>query len=416
MLEMTSFKYLVVATALLGLGCPAYGSDNFEFTVEGQVGLSLVITGYNRDGLQMFKQVVADSENRSEGITYVIRVDEAILQKSKLTEWCVEDPAGGWNLLPEGRPNVMLCDNKPFETRGSYKFESRTEKPGAIVRPIQPLVKSQDILKFGSGVTERQKNAISNGIGHARRLMKQKLGYSIAAPVKIFAAADAKWLTDNYLRERKLGNSFRKGKLQEFGCSQLSAEGGYRLMFLCMSSGAWRRTDIYGANVDVDSGNMFTVMHEHTHNMQYELLGERGRTCCADSNAMSVFGPQWLMEGAAEYLGFVLMAEFGHLDLDQHMLRMARQIGKEDLSLAKRETRKGFRERPNSWEIGPVAVHLLVSKAGYSSLPKFWEAIGKGVKMRKAFSVTFGRTPAEFEVEFLDYVMNPPASTTMQVD
>ena len=145
--------------------------------------------------------------------------------------------------------------------------------------------------------------------------------------------------------------------------------------------------------------------------MQYDLFGEKSRGCCTDSNAMSMFGPQWLMEGSAEYMGYALMADLGLIDLDKRMLEVASQIQPSDTSLKSRETRKGFRELSNSWDIGPVATHLLISQSGFAALAKFYSDLGEGKKMRPTFLEAFGRSTEQFDREFKDYIQSSPEST-----
>ncbi len=116
----------VAAAAIAGVA-PAL-ADNFEFVVPGEPGLDLRITGYGSDGAEIFADDAPSLENRNGAPVYVIRVDDTLLRGSGFGEWCVEDRSGRWEMLPEPGARVMLCDDQPSETRGSYGFTHRTER------------------------------------------------------------------------------------------------------------------------------------------------------------------------------------------------------------------------------------------------------------------------------------------------
>jgi hypothetical protein len=162
-----------------------------------------------------------------------------------------------------------------------------------------------------------------------------------------------------------------------------------------MDSQAWRRGQAETIGI---------VAHEYMHNLQFALVGLPGKDCCSDSNAMSIFGPQWLVEGSAEYAKFLLWDELGYQGLNRNVRDYKRRFRGADTRLAKLETRKGFRENPASWDIAPVAVHYLLDGAGIPSLTLFWTELGKGTEMREAFRIAFGRTTDEFEAEFASAV------------
>jgi hypothetical protein len=270
-----------------------------------------------------------------------------------------------------------------------------------------------DVLVAGPGVSTRQEKAILDGLVEAHGLVKRRLGLTLERPVTAFASDDAKWLTDNYLKARNLGENYRNGKMQEFGSCEPAAEGAYYNMFLCMGSNAWTRSTMPSGSRDAEV--MSIVMHEYMHNVQFGLVGERGKSCCTDSNAMSIFGPQWLVEGSAEYMRYVLMDELGHMDLSRYIKDIGKQVRGGDLNLLARETRKGFRESENSWPMGTLATHYLVSLSDFPSLARFWQQIGTGGDMRAAFSSSFGMSTEAFALDFAKWA-NPKISAGQLAD
>lgn len=115
-----------VSACLLLSAAPALGG-NFEFVVAAEAGLDMRITGYSRDGALMFEDSAPASETREGAHAYVIRVDETILVNGRLGAWCVEDRSGKWKAASAA--GVMVCDDRPSETRGSYRFTARSERP-----------------------------------------------------------------------------------------------------------------------------------------------------------------------------------------------------------------------------------------------------------------------------------------------
>jgi Caspase domain len=104
-----------------------FGDQVFDFAIDGQAGLKLLVYGFTHNGSKLFTLEAKRSKNSINSNTYAVMVVESGLNK-RLAQWCVLDLSKKWNLLPKDRPEVALCDDQPFEIRGSYKFTPRTEK------------------------------------------------------------------------------------------------------------------------------------------------------------------------------------------------------------------------------------------------------------------------------------------------
>jgi hypothetical protein len=249
-----------------------------------------------------------------------------------------------------------------------------------------------DVLIVGKGVSEEQQATIRQALVLAHDFTKRVVGVELERPVEVYASAnDQIWMTQNYLRVKNLPGSFAMGKMKEFRECEPSAEGGYYSMWLCMSSPAWTRGNAETETIGI-------VMHEYTHNIQFGLVGERGKDCCTDNNAMSVFGPQWLVEGSAEYLRYLLLEDLGRADVSGIIRQFERDVP-DGVNLADFETRQGFRNG-NGWNTGIVATNYLLQDVGPSALVVFWTEIGNGTDMRDAFEAAFGVTTDEFYERF----------------
>jgi hypothetical protein len=262
----------------------------------------------------------------------------------------------------------------------------------ACLISLPGMAMAQPALVAGPGISKQQRATITEALALADKVITRKFGASVKHRVRAFASTDATWLTDSYLEANALDGNYRSGKMKEFGACEPAAEGGYYVMFLCLKDPVWSRK----------ADSMGVVAHEYTHNLQFDLLGARGKGCCKDSDAMSVFGPQWMVEGSAEYINLTVKAQLGALDFNATMKKLARSIPRSNVSLSARESRKGYRELPNSWEMGVVAVHRLAQTSGLPAFVSYWKLLGAGTFYDTAFTKAFGRTIDEFEVEFAD--------------
>ena len=104
----------------------AHAGGNFEFSVQAEADLMLVIAGFAPDGTQIFKAGTIKREKNNAG-----------LQSKGVGMWCAFDLTGKWKLLPKGQPSVALCDDSPSEVAGRYFFASRIQKNSAIIGGLE---------------------------------------------------------------------------------------------------------------------------------------------------------------------------------------------------------------------------------------------------------------------------------------
>lgn len=222
-------------------------------------------------------------------------------------------------------------------------------------------------------------------------------GLNVSQKITVHASSDPKWLTDRYLEARDFPESHRPGKLESFGACDPPAEFGGYSIFLCL------RSNIYGeGEVTVKS----VLAHEHWHVVQTDLVGEKALPCCSNNHVMSVYGPEWLKEGSAQFISFMTLDALLLTDADRAFTLFAQLIPEGDLQLSKRSTRAGFHELDTgiSELIGILGSNLLVKQSGYGSLVDFYRLLGDDVESNDAFRMAFGRTPAQFEDELELYI------------
>jgi hypothetical protein len=137
------------------------------------------------------------------------------------------------------------------------------------------------------------------------------------------------------------------------------------------------------------------AVHEYFHAVQMDLVGPKLAKLYYSSptDQVTPVGPNWLLEGSAELIGWSALQSADLLSLDDHIAKLQPP----DLSLAGLESFLGFfiHGQP-SYDLSLDAVYRLVSVRGPASLVQYYGLIGAGQTWQSAFEQAFGQTPADF--------------------
>ncbi|MFK7877489.1 MAG: peptidoglycan-binding protein [Paracoccaceae bacterium] len=246
-----------------------------------------------------------------------------------------------------------------------------------------------DVIIVSSDAKQSVWEMVEVALRASRNRIETKLGLN-PPPLQAYLSADAEWLTKNYLRSNNLPESYRMGKMSEFGRCEPAAEAGLGVMFLCQENTRWSD----------DSNAIHMSAHEFWHTaVQYYLVDQR---CCSDPDAMSLFGPEWLVEGSAEYFATSVREDLGMGSLKREMIEYENRIDP-NINLTELQTRRGFREN-DGWNAGPVAVSFLVETRGIESIVEYYKAIGAGEEIETAFRLAFGSTTDDLAIEFRSFL------------
>lgn len=256
-------------------------------------------------------------------------------------------------------------------------------------------------LIFGEDVTAEVREETHAALADIGPYLTNLLGYSLKVRPAVYVSSDPEWMADNYLAQRDLGQSFRKGKVEDFRrCN--GGEASYGTIFMCAKS------DVFSGNwfgVSSIEQRKFALTHEYMHMIQFELAGERAWSCCTGKqDSVELVGPQWLVEGAAEYLAFVIVRDGGwsgyQREIDHHR-GQARRAGKVPTQLT---SRSEFYAEPLASSSGMIGAHLLSQDPGFPSYVAFWSALGNGEKWSGAFEGAFGISPQMFDARFAEAI------------
>ncbi len=147
------------------------------------------------------------------------------------------------------------------------------------------------------------------------------------------------------------------------------------------------------------------VMHEVFHLLQFELRWTGGPPGTSP-------GPHWLIEGAAEYVGWLAAAAQGHLTLDTARGCMLKEVADFALqqppglgNLSAYETAQSFGGGP-VYPLAMLGVDQLVSGSSVNALLNYGTALAAGTAVTESFSSAFGTTTTAFYAQFPAYKAN----------
>lgn len=255
-------------------------------------------------------------------------------------------------------------------------------------------------VKFGTDVDDRTVQHTINSIRSVEQFFQSELGHYPQEQPTVFVSSDPEWLTENYLVDRNLGAAYWRGKRQSFEACN-GGEAGYDSLFMCANSNVFSG-DWFGSGLAAQ--RTFALAHEVFHILQFQLVGEKALGCCTSQDTVSIVGPQWLVEGSAEYIAFSILNASGQIHFDREInwhSKKAREIG---VSLDKLTDQSGYYSEPNASSAGLIAAHVLHEMVGLSGFVKFWEEMSNEGDWRTAFRNAYGISEETFLREYYDFL------------
>lgn len=272
----------------------------------------------------------------------------------------------------------------------------RSIAAGTARGPLDDLAK----FRFGPDIDVATARDTQAGVAAVDAYFRKVFGSALEKPGTIYVSSDPDWLADSYVAHLKAGSGIRRGKFEWFsGCH--GGEAGYGFMFFCAKSDVFS-SDWFGSGRAAQRA--FAIAHEYFHMLQYERAVGSLDGCCDGQNTLAMLGPQWLVEGAAEYMAFRLLGDSGRMnfrrEIDWHTQKAA-EVGS---SLEQMQTRQGYYAEQRASSAGMIAAHLLAERAGLASLARFYDEMGKDQGWEAAFEAAFGLTPAAFSDIYEDAI------------
>lgn len=256
-----------------------------------------------------------------------------------------------------------------------------------LVAPVHLSAQAFEVHS-GPGVTGSQQDTVTNGLTESFRYFERAFGYQFNGPANVYMSSDPRFLATAMVRERKISNWLAEAT--RAWTSNRENEAAFQHLLMRTSGSAFR-------NGTRDVQRM--LAHEAFHLIQYELVGAKSRSCC-DQERVSVVGPTWLMEGAAEYAMYRYESDVHGRNLRSMLNRSEASAQQYRGSLATLETGDAFYAAGNAYDIGAFATHMLVEIAGPSSVPQFYLALRRSGNWKRAFESAFGLSVDAFYARF----------------
>jgi hypothetical protein len=248
--------------------------------------------------------------------------------------------------VPEGCDTVAPAPHSPadaaFEATGD-----RSEVRGTVT------------FTFDGGVTSEDEAYVREGVRLAQDFVAETFGLDVSAPVTV-----------------AVESADRSGK---------------------PPADAWRRTltirtahPVWATSSALQRTKI--VVHEYVHLLQEDLLDGQDR------------GPIWLLEGAAEYIAYLAVAEKGILPYDAvRDYHYAGAAQNPTLGLEAMETPEGFAAADRAccaYSLSPLAVESLVAGRGVEAIVLYYQRLGRGHDPADAFADAFGVAFPDFYATF----------------
>lgn len=249
-----------------------------------------------------------------------------------------------------------------------------------IAPPVTPQASISSGIKYmyDDGASAQDRKLIETAVG----LASKRFGNILEASV--YAYADFNSLCDAF-------EQFENRS----GCSNLESDIGLATngggIFLNISSRGWKN--------DPDSLRMATVIHEYVHVVQFYLTNGRNRFKIDE-------GPEWLVEGSAEYLAYQIIQSENLFDVSAIRREKIEESKHVRIPIKTTPAKDADKATQIYWRysLGYLASEFLAQNyGGEQRILKYFGTINSNKPWNLAFRETFGISIDEFNDKFEEY-------------
>ncbi len=213
-------------------------------------------------------------------------------------------------------------------------------------------------------------------------------------PFRVFVYASPDGLAAAFQKQAGLDPSAVPVKSNQYASGNVAAEAGYHGVFVYMGNFSWSSGD--------QLSRQKILAHEMFHLIEEQLEHDPGNCGRTPSNQVRSCGPTWLLEGAAETMGYRVAAQRGLLNLASFERGdLAGRVRGTSLTLTSLESYSG-QNQAHGWDTMHLAADHLANIApkGVKSFVDFWAAVGNGVEWHAAFQTAFGMSVDQYYAAF----------------
>ncbi|MES2604976.1 MAG: hypothetical protein V4603_08565 [Pseudomonadota bacterium] len=182
-----------------------------------------------------------------------------------------------------------------------------------------------------------------------------------------------------------------------------SAFTGQQAMTICINNQGWK---VHGA-----VNKQKILIHEIFHLLQFEMRWLGG--------GPATTGPHWIIEGSAEYVGWLGINTLGGATLDTARGCMLKEVTDYGLqqppglpNLSEFETQQSFSRPGPVYPLSMLGIDQLVTGTSVNALLNYGNALTTGIAAETAFESAFGTTRAGFYAQFPTYKAALPVPAT----
>ncbi|MCP5076104.1 MAG: hypothetical protein GY947_22770 [Rhodobacteraceae bacterium] len=150
-----------------------------------------------------------------------------------------------------------------------------------------------------------------------------------------------------------------------------------------------------------------TMVHEYTHHIQREYANAKLKSRPL-GGARRYLGPNWMVEGGAEY--FESQFHSPKQGSGAMLVFLRAQVASTNKRLGELRPHRSV-STSDDYGLALFATYLLAQRFGDESLFAYWREIGKGQQWEQAFKTTFGVSLMGFELKFQELRSSISAAT-----
>lgn len=286
----------------------------------------------------------------------------------------------------------------PSPTATSTPTSTPTASPVPTPTPIVVKVPGpNEVYRFGPDLSAGTRAQVKDWVAYSVALQERLLGRRFTRFTTI-TSRDVRWLATEDCRTRPPGMPNCIAQQMEIYADSLM--GG------CYPAPSSVRCFIVGSlGVRGADGPVFgfkVMAHEAHHVFQGQLYPNGWKATMVGNDRVWSIGPVWLLEGAAEWVGWRLTIDRGLVPYDATRAEWEEWSRRIDRPLSELETRGAIDRTGNAYLLSALAVDELIgtAPAGARSLTAYYKAIGRGTAWKTAFKQAFGVSVATFYKRF----------------
>lgn len=310
-----------------------------------------------------------------------------LLSASDLGQWAL-------NVIDRDPSKRIRVDDFRASTAG---MQAGLDHARSSPRPATPAPTAAGIsFVFGDDVTMAERDRVGRIATLAEQDLKARYGAS-ASPFTVFVHSNLDELVADYVAFHRIPTDLVAGVRQRWSFG--FAEAGKENVFIYTGGPGWPDA--------ISTGTVEKILfHEIFHVLQNRLVAPAYRNFIeAPDSDVPVGGPRWLIEGAAELVGYTLADDHGYASFAAARAAKLRDAQAVTAPLSTMESLPGLvAAGPGAaYTVGFLAAELLTATAGPQALARYWTEIGAGRPWQAAFETVFGRSITTFYDEFEVY-------------